>query len=169
MPGGTSSDPVKRARSRANLRNAPAAPAGNQRAASPYLHRAERLWASADVSGEVRELTEALAAAAPVREADGSLPAADEAAVERAARALKRWRHLSAALDLHGRVTEAGDVKPAAEYELRAERALAEALDALGMTPTSRARLGVDLARSFDLAKAWAQEADVVEGEARDG
>jgi hypothetical protein len=141
-----SRDAAKRARQLANLRPAPPAPpAGNVRA---VRHGAYSQALLRDVGDEVRELLDALADAAPVREPDGSLPAADAIAVERAARALKRWRHLAGWLDLHGRLTDSGDVKPAAELELRAERELAAALDALGMTPTSRARLGVDLART---------------------
>ena len=68
---------------------------------------------------------------------------------------------LAAWCDLHGRVDErTGAVKGAADHELRAERALVRALDALGMTPTSRARLGVDLARAFDLAAEMATDAE---------
>ncbi|MET0511010.1 MAG: hypothetical protein ABW135_04955 [Thermoleophilaceae bacterium] len=85
-----------------------------------------------DVEAEVRELHEALAEAAPVRGPDGGLPAADVVAVERAARTLKRWRHVSVWCDLHGRLVErTGEVKPAARYELEAARELARALQPL--------------------------------------
>ena len=90
----------------------------------------------------------AFAEAVPVRDGDGGVPAADVAAIERAARALKRFRHLAQWLDLHGRIEEGGAVKPAAQLELKAEAALAAALDGLGLTPTSRAKLGLDLART---------------------
>ena len=40
-----------------------------------------------------------------------------------------------------------------ANYELQAERSLANALDALGMTPTSRAKLGLDLQRTVASAE----------------
>lgn len=148
-----SRDPEKRARQLANLRPAPAAPAGHSRS---LVHggRAEVLFR--DVSDAVRELLDVLGELAPVRDPDGSLPAADAVAVERAARALKRYRHLAGWLDLHGRLTDAGDVKPASEYELRAERELAAALAELGMTPASRAKLGLDLQR----AATSAEEAD---------
>lgn len=157
--GGLSSDPRARQRQLANLNRGSTprspAPPGNRRALrhGAYSDRLLR-----DVGSEVRELLDALAEAAPVRNPDGSLPTADEAAVEVAARALKRYRGLSDWLDLHGRLTDNGDVKPAAELELRAERELAAALDRLGMSPTSRARLGVDLARTRDLAAEWAHE-----------
>ena len=98
-----SDDPVKRERQLQNLRPAPPAPIGNSRR---LLHggRSERLVA--DVEVEVREMMDALGDAAPVRDPDGGLPAADVVAVEVGARALKRWRHLSAYNDLHGRIHE---------------------------------------------------------------
>lgn len=146
-----SRDPDKRTKQLANLRPAPPAPVGHVRSLR-HGGRAEELYR--DVSGEVRELLDLLADAAPVRDGDGELPAADAIAVERAARALARYRRLSGWCDAHGRLDErSGEVKPAAEYELRAERALAEALDALGMSPTSRAKLGVDLARAASSAE----------------
>ena len=49
-------------------------------------------------------------------------------------------------------------MKPAARLAGELGTSLDRALDALGMTPTSRARLGVDLARVEDLAQAWARE-----------
>jgi hypothetical protein len=135
-----SSDDAARSRQLANLRaGAGAAGPGNHRAMSHGGHSAALI---ADVEAEVLELMSALGAAAPVKEADGSPPAADMLAIERAARALKRWRHLSQWCDLHGRLQErTGKVKPAAELELKAERELTAALEALGMTTSSRAKL----------------------------
>ena len=117
-----------------------------------------------DVEAEVRELMDALAASAPVRDPDGSLPAADVVAVEAAARALKRWRSVSAWCDMHGRIDEkTGAEKPAAGLELRAEAALARALDSLGMSPMARSKLGLNIARTagaFDLARHWQEQDD---------
>lgn len=140
-----SKDPDKRARQLANLRPAPPAPLGHTRT---LIHggRAEALYR--DVDAETHELIDALGDTAPVRDPDGSVPAADAAMLEVAARLLRRYRRVSGWLDLHGRISEAGEVKPAADLELRIERALAAALDALGMTPTSRAKLGLDLQRT---------------------
>jgi hypothetical protein len=101
-----------------------------------------------DVEAEVRELLDALADAAPVKDPDGSLPAADTVAVERAARALKRWRSVSGWLDLHGRLDDKGDVRDAAKLELACERELGRALDDLGMTPQSRSKLGLRLVQA---------------------
>ena len=152
-----SNDPEKRERQLANLRAAPPAPIGNTRTRT---HGGLATAKTMDVSAEVREVFDALAAAAPVRDFDGGLPAADEAAVEIAALALKRWRSVNAWCELHGRFEEkTGAEKPAARYELDAERALHKALDVLGMNPTSRMKLGLDVARaqSLDLARAWAE------------
>ncbi len=134
-------------------------PGGGQ--ARPGNSRALRHGASSelllrDVTGEVRELLEAMAEAAPVREADGSLPAADAVAVERAARALKRYRSVTGWLDLHGRIDDTGEVRPAAELELKCERELGRSLDDLGMTPMSRSKLGLRLVQ----ATAAAQDAE---------
>jgi len=145
-----SSDPDKRNKQLANLKPAPPAPSGHSRSLR-HGGRSELLFR--DVSDEVLEMTEALAETAPVRDPDGSLPASDAVAVERAARALKRYRHLATWLDLHGRITEAGKVKPAADLELKAERELERALDSLGMSPSSRARIGVDIVRAVGAAE----------------
>jgi hypothetical protein len=150
----------------ANLRQPPPAPTGNQLART-HGYRSEVLVR--DVEAEVRELMDALAESAPVREADGSLPGADTVAVEAAARALKRYRAVTAWCDLHGRLDEkTGDVKQVARYEMEGERALQRCLDALGMSPMARSKLGLNVARMaaqrFDLAARWAAE-----GEASDG
>ena len=114
-----------------------------------------------DVDAEVRELMDALAEGAPVREADGSLPLSDVVAVEAAARSLKRWRSVSTWCDLHGRLDDKGEVRQAARYEVTAENQLHRALDSLGMSPMARSKLGLNIARaagSFDLARQWAEE-----------
>jgi hypothetical protein len=136
------------ARNPASLRNlipggprGAAAEAGNQRA---LTHGASSALLVKDVSAEVAELRDALSEAAPVQE-DGSPPAADVAALEAAARALKRYRHISNWCDLHGRLDSDGEVRPAAQHELAAERSLLGLLDSLGMTPQSRSKLGLRL------------------------
>ena len=70
---------------------------GNSRALK-HGYRSEGLVKA--VEAEVRELMDALAESAPVRDPDGGLPGADVVAIEAAARALKRWRHVSAWCDL---------------------------------------------------------------------
>jgi hypothetical protein len=59
-----------------------------------------------DVEAEVREIMEALAEAVPVREPDGSVPAADTVAIEVAAVALKRYRSVRQWCDLHGQLDD---------------------------------------------------------------
>lgn len=153
-----SRDPEARRRQLENLKPAPPAPAGNARALVHGGH-SERILR--DVDGEVRELLDALAEAAPIRDADGSLPAADTVAVERAARLLRRYRRLEAWLDLHGELEErTGNVKPAALLADQVGRSLDRVLEALGMTARSRMALGLDVARAsqFDLAQHWAMQ-----------
>jgi hypothetical protein len=144
----------------ANLRSAPPAPLGNANAMT-HGFRSEALVR--DVEAEVRELMDALAESVPVRDPDGGLPAADTIAVEAAARALKRWRHVSAWCDTHGRFDPKTHAeRPAAGYELRAESALHLCLNSLGMSPMARSKLGLNLARaqSFDLARHWQEQDD---------
>jgi hypothetical protein len=147
-------------KSLANLRRPSPAPIGNRRA---VRHGAFATIPRDQLDDEIAEIYRALADSAPVRDANGDLPVADEAAVELAARALKRWRHVSLWCDTFGRLDErTGDAKPAATYELQCERRLHEALDVLGLNPTARAKLGLDLARasSFDLARHWQEEGE---------
>lgn len=124
------------------------APIGNLRA---LKYGGRSVVAMTPTDDDLLEIIDALAATAPVRDQDGRLPATDEAAVEIAARALKRWRSVVTWHDMHGRIDDKGNERSSARYELDAERQLMRALDALGMSPAARARLGVDLARSASL------------------
>lgn len=140
-----SRDPDKARRQLANLRPAPRAPRGNVRT---LRHGGRATAATLPVSEVVLELRDTLAAAAPVRDHAGDLPAADEATVELAARALCRVRRVEAWCDVHGYLDEkTGDVKPAVRYLEEATRTADRLLGSLGMNPRERARLGVDLVR----------------------
>jgi hypothetical protein len=105
----------------------------------------------------VRELEDglyaALASAAPVR-TNGELPAADEAAVRLCARTLARLESVSAWIDAHGALDRRGKPRSAALWERRLTATATKQLAALGMTPASRARIGVDVAQVADLATA---------------
>ena len=165
----TSRDPARRARQLANLRNAPPAPGGNRLAVRHGGYAAivhERLEAKA------LEVFDALAADAPLRGPTGDLPAPDVAQVRLLAEALCRLDTVSADVSAFGlleqRGKRRGQVRPAAELEGRLRREVADHLDALGMSPKSRARLGLDLVRSFDLAAHW-EEQDAAGEEADDG
>lgn len=151
-----SNDDQARQRQLANLvPGAGAAGNGNLR---PLKHGAYSEALLADVSAEVRELMDELGERAPVRGADGSLPAADLIAVERAARLLRRYRQVEGWLDLHGAFVErTGAVKPAARFAAELGESLGRALEVLGMDPKSRARLGLDLARTVDAATAMSE------------
>lgn len=172
---GLSDDPAVAERQKANLRPAPPAPVGNSRG---WVSGGRSELLLRDVEHEVAELAAAFGDAAPVRDPDGRLPAADIIAVEVAARCLKRYRHLSAHNDLHGRLDEkTGNLKPAAVYELQAERQLHDALDRLGMNPMARSKLGLNLARTHrsledEIAEgreAWKRRGSIDSTAAEDG
>jgi hypothetical protein len=157
-----SRDPIARGAQLANLRRGGTAIDGNGNA---IKHGAYATLSAEAISAEVRELYDVLADSAPLRDGVGELPVADEAAVEVAARALHRYRKIATWLDLHGRIDEkTGEPKGAAKYENECEARLERALDALGLNPRSRARLGLDLVsaaeKAPDLAQALAQGQD---------
>ena len=107
-----SRDPKKRAAQLANLRRGETvAPLGHTRS---LKHGARSTLAMTPNDRDLAEIIDALTATAPVRDPDGGLPAVDEAAVEIAARALKRYRSVSTWCDLHGRVKDNGEEQPAA-------------------------------------------------------
>jgi phage terminase small subunit len=134
-----------RERQLANLRNAPAAPAGNQR---HRTHGGYARIAGEQMEAKAREVFEALAGDAPLRDTGGGLPAADTLAVRMLAECLVRLDRVAADVRDHGWKDErTGDQRPVIELEtrLRAE-ALTWARE-LGMTPAARVRLGLDLAQ----------------------
>lgn len=112
-----------------------------------------------------REVFDALAADAPLRDADGELPRHDTVAVAMLAKALCRLDDVEAYLVQRGLVDDDGHERPAVDLERRLRAEVGDWVDALGMTPRSRARLGLDVARAghFDLAQAWADVDDAPE------
>lgn len=166
-----SADPVKRARQLGNLQR------GGGRPLSPEHRPALRHGAYATIAADrldakAREVFDALAADAPLRER-GELPAADGAVVRLAAEALCRLDSVSDYLARRGIEDEKGQLRAGVlEVEGRLRREASDHLEALGMSPRSRARLGVDVARAqaFDLAQHWAEQDgdDVVDGEVSD-
>jgi len=157
-----SPDPTKRQRQLANLvPGARTAPPGNRRA---VRHGGYASIAAYRLEAKVHEVYEALAADAPLRDADGELPRADAVAVRLLAEALCRLDSIADYLGRHGWQGDDGAPRPAVELEAKLRREVADHLDALGMTPRSRSRLGVDLARSRDLATEWATEGEVDRG-----
>jgi len=134
----------------ANLRNAKPAPKGNSR---PLRHGADSVVALAARTDEVYA---ELAKRVPVREA-GTVPAADETVLRMLALNLARIESVTAWIEEHGELDSKGRPHPAAERLDRLTNRTLVLLRDLGMTPRSRAALGVDLARSVDLVKAMSE------------
>lgn len=147
-----SRDPDKRAKQLANLRAAPPAPRGHRRAVT---HGGYSIVGPLERDRKARDIFEALAADAPMRDDAGGLPAADTAVVSLFARCLVQLERVEADMGDHGwKDRESGDPRPVVEL---ARRLRGEALDyaeALGMTPRSRAKLGLDLTRTLSAGEA---------------
>lgn len=163
-----SHDPAKRARQLANLNaGGPPPPAGNVRA---LRHGGQARKATLIRAGSWAERIHAeLEAEAPLRDNDGGLPAHDRQVVELLASALARLEAVTAWLDTRPAVDEKGRAWPAEEVAGQLRREAGRYLDALGMTPTSRAALGLDLAQTFDLAKAMAADTEAEARELEEG
>jgi phage terminase small subunit len=149
-----SSDPAKREVQLANLQRG-SEDGAMKRALS---HGGYAQLAQEQLDEKTRQIMDALAADAPLRAADGGLPAHDSAIVALLADCMCRLDSLRADITAHGifhqRGRRKGQVRPAVELERQLRRDAAGYLDQLGMTPKSRSALGLDLARTFDLAKA---------------
>jgi phage terminase small subunit len=144
-----SDDPAKRGRQLANLRAAPPAPPGNDRT---LQHGGYADIARERLEEKQREVFDALAADAPLRDERGGLPAADAPMVELLCTALCRLENVREYLARRGWQDGKGRPRPAVELESRLRKEAADYLDALGMTPRSRVRLGLDITRARDLA-----------------
>jgi phage terminase small subunit len=148
-----SRDPDKRSKQLANLRpGAGAGPPGNRRA---LAHGGYAAVSPLERDRKAQEIFETLAADAPMRDGAGGLPAADTAVVSLFARCLVQLERVEADMADHGwKDRESGDPRPVVEL---ARRLRGEALDyaeALGMTPRSRAKLGLDLTRTLTAGEA---------------
>ena len=156
-----SGDPVKREAQLANLR--PGAGAGDGGVQQALGHGGYAALARERLEHKALEVYDALAVDAPLRGIDGGLPSHDAVAVAMLAECLCRLEDVSANVRDFGtfeqRGRRKGSVRPAVELEARLRREVATWLDALGMTPKSRAALGLDLAASVDLARKWAVDA----------
>jgi hypothetical protein len=139
-----SSDPAKRQRQLANLRRGGTNPAGGR----PPSHGAYAQIARERLEQREADVFDALSADAPLRNADGSLPAADAVAVRLLAECLCRLDTIAAHLRDHGILDSKGNVKPVVEVEGRLRREAADHAEALGMTPRARAKIGMDLIRA---------------------
>jgi hypothetical protein len=146
--------PEKRAAQLANLTNPPSpAPKGNQRA----LKHGGYAEVAREKAGAIFD---AIAADVPLRDAYGNLPAADAATVRLLADCLARIDSVSDFLREKGLFAPGGKLRPAVEVESRLRREAADHADALGLSPRSRAKLGLDVLKAGDLAQRWAAEGD---------
>lgn len=107
-----------------------------------------------DPSVEVAEIVAGL----PFKGPDGGALEYDRVAAEQAGATLALTRQIRAWLAKKGPIAATDEVRPVVRELQRQERLLSEQLAALGMTPRSRAALGVDVQRGFDLAKHWQEE-----------
>lgn len=161
----------------ANLRPPPAPEKGNQRAAT---HGGFARIAPARLEQQEQEVFDALAADAPVRDSSGGLPAADTVVVSLLAETLCRLSNVREWIAENGvfdtrrftstdpkkqrdkrrkqRTRARKDPMRVVEVEARLRREALDYAESLGMTPRSRARLGLDMARTADLANAMSEE-----------
>ena len=132
-------DPARRQAQLANLRRPP--DLGNS-----YTRKH---GASATVAENVREAKAqavfgALAADVPVKD-DGALPATDGVAVRLLADTLCRLDSIGAYLAARGWQDDEGKPRPVLDYEAKLRAHALDLCESLGMTPRSRAKLGLDL------------------------
>lgn len=100
-----------------------------------------------------------LAAQAPLRAADGSLPVADRAAVELLAVTLARLASIDAYVTEHGVFSSSrGRGDSVLQAEARLQRLALSLMIEMGLTPRSRVALGLDLQRGTDLAAAMSED-----------
>ena len=141
-----SSDPQKRRKQIANLRpGRGAAGVGNRHATK---HGAYAVIAQAELEAKARESFDALAEDTPVRDVDGGLPSHDSLVVRMLAEVLIRRERVRIEELRHGLEAPDGRMRGVVEYGLRLDAQALEYAKELGMTPASRAKLGLDLART---------------------
>jgi hypothetical protein len=105
-------------------------------------------WHSARVlAPRAEELRDEIASLVP------AIGPSDEPAVKLLAWQLARCERANAWLDEHGLLTDSGAPQPVLRVLSTWENSAARLLDQLGMSPTSRARLGLDLSRAGALAE----------------
>jgi hypothetical protein len=173
--GGLSKDPDKRAKQLANLKrggNSPEARRGYEAwladlkerrliGTSTMPHGGGATSRTLPVSDKAHAIYLVLAEDAPLRDQDGELPRADRMTVELLALCLARLDSVTTYLTMHGPLDLKGNVRPAAEYEVKLRREAAGHADALGMSPRSRARLGLDLTRQSSIEQVRDMQSDM--------
>lgn len=99
-----------------------------------------------------------IAAVVPVRGEDGGLHPADAYAVQMLAEVLCRIELATAHIDKHGLTNKKGEAHSLLRHLSRWEAQAREWMNDLGMTPRARVALGLNLARTRDLAQEWASK-----------
>jgi hypothetical protein len=160
-----SSDPQKRANQLANLRAGGRSSTSWKPGAAPHLvHGARsRRPPAVVIDPIVEELRGALEADVPLRGPDGRAPAEDVYLIELAALGLLRVRRCAAFIDLHGDTDVHGNLRPEVDALGRAIEGAARLLDRLGLSPTSRAKLGLTLVRGASEAAALRRSDDFID------
>lgn len=107
-------------------------------------------------SAKEQEIYDLLAQDVPLRDGD-QLPAADRSVVQLLAQTLCRLEDVTAWLNENGIRDGRGKMRDnPLRWESRYRNQALRMMGELGMTPRSRAKLGVDISQTFDLAKHWA-------------
>lgn len=92
-------------------------------------------------------------------EASSYIRPADQVTVGLLAVALRRIQQCEQYLDKVGSLTNAkGQLRPVTELLVRLLKEAREYCQALGLTPAARVKMGLDVARTFDLAEAMAEK-----------
>lgn len=145
-----SADPTARANQLANLRaGAGAGDGGLQRSRK---HGAYAAIAERELDGKVAELYGAIGEDLPVRDPDGSVPAADAIPLRMLAETLLRRERVRETEVRSGIETSDGRLRGVVEFGLRLDGHALKLAEQLGLTPRARAALGLDLARAQSAA-----------------
>jgi hypothetical protein len=102
----------------------------------------------AELESKTLAIYEAIAADAPVRAEDGGLPSHDTLVVRMLAEVMVRRERVRLEELRHGFEAPDGKLRGVVEYGLRLDAQALEITKELGMTPRSRAALGLDLMRA---------------------
>jgi hypothetical protein len=152
------------ARTRSNANLVPGGGAGDRGLQRAAKHGAYAAIAARELSDKVREVYDAISADAPVKD-QGTLPAADTVIVRQLAETLVRRERVRESELRHGIEAPDGKLRGVVEFGLRLDGHIAKLCDAIGLTPRSRAALGLELARARN-ESARALDAELAESRA---
>ncbi len=152
---GLSKDPEKRARQLANLKPGPPAA---QRNKLGVTHGGYARVVRARLDAKVRDVYDALSQDVPVQGPGGGVPAADSPLLRLLATLLCRLEDVEQHIAMFGAFDpKTREARRVLDVEAQLRGQAADFLDRLGMSPRSRARLGLDLMRQADLASAMSE------------